>query len=379
MAQRIPAEVFPPGEFIREELEARGWDQNDLAEILGSYPRLVSEIITGKRAITPETAKKLAAALGTSAELWMNLESSYRLWRVKGRDESIARRAKLYAIAPVKEMLRRRWIEHTESAEVLERRVLDFFGIESVDHEPKFWPFAARTSLMASTPAQRAWLFRARRLASVSGVATRFTGALLGKAMAELPLLLHSPEEIRHVPRILAASGIRFLILEHLPQTRIDGACFWLDHHSPVVVLSLRYDRIDAFWHSLMHELEHVRRHDGLRAHQSLDTDLFGDRNQVGRPGLTDHEREVDDAAASSLIASTALDDFIARMKPLFSKQKIQRFAALHHVHPGIVVGQLQHRREIGWTHSREMLLKVRHLITDVALTDGWGQQVTLS
>jgi len=57
MTQRTPAEVFAPGEFIREELEVRGWSQNDLAAILGRPPRVVSEVVTGKRAITPETAK----------------------------------------------------------------------------------------------------------------------------------------------------------------------------------------------------------------------------------------------------------------------------------------------------------------------------------
>lgn len=71
-----PAEVFPPGEFLREELDGRGWTQADFAEILGRPPRLVNEIIQGKRRITPETANRLAAALGTSPEFWLHLEAS---------------------------------------------------------------------------------------------------------------------------------------------------------------------------------------------------------------------------------------------------------------------------------------------------------------
>ena len=73
MSARKPAEVFAPGEFLRDELEARGWTQQELAEILDRPPRLVSEIISAKRAITPETAKGLGEAFGTSAEYWMNL------------------------------------------------------------------------------------------------------------------------------------------------------------------------------------------------------------------------------------------------------------------------------------------------------------------
>ena len=71
--KHMPAEVFPPGEFIREELEERGWTQEDFAAILGRSPRLVNEVIMGKRGITPETANGLSAAFGTSAQFWMNL------------------------------------------------------------------------------------------------------------------------------------------------------------------------------------------------------------------------------------------------------------------------------------------------------------------
>src|SRR6266508_7021001 len=105
MAMRRPAEVFPPGEILKEELEARGWTQMDLAEIIGRHPNTVNEIVAGKRGISPETARALAAALGTSPELWMNLDAIYQLSRVRnGDDDAIARRAKLYAKAPVKDM-----------------------------------------------------------------------------------------------------------------------------------------------------------------------------------------------------------------------------------------------------------------------------------
>ena len=53
MNARMPAEGFPPGEFLREELEAREWSQQELADILDRPARLVSELISGKRAITP--------------------------------------------------------------------------------------------------------------------------------------------------------------------------------------------------------------------------------------------------------------------------------------------------------------------------------------
>jgi HTH-type transcriptional regulator / antitoxin HigA len=91
---RIAAEVFPPGDYIREELEARHWRQSDLAAVLGRPLPAINEMINGKKRITAETAKALALAFGTSAEVWLNLETAYRLSLAKDPDPKIARRAK---------------------------------------------------------------------------------------------------------------------------------------------------------------------------------------------------------------------------------------------------------------------------------------------
>jgi HTH-type transcriptional regulator/antitoxin HigA len=68
------------------------------------------------------------------------------------------------------------------------------------------------------------------------------------------------------------------------------------------------------------------------------------------------------------------LSGFIARVKPLYSKEAIKGFAARIGIHPGIVVGQLAFRGQIGFWHSREMLEKVRGIIRSTALVDGWSQ-----
>ena len=67
MTTRKIAEAFPPGEFIKDELEARGWLQTDLASIIGRNTGTISQIISGKQPINPELARALGAAFGTSA------------------------------------------------------------------------------------------------------------------------------------------------------------------------------------------------------------------------------------------------------------------------------------------------------------------------
>ena len=73
------ARTVAPGRILIRELEARSWTQKDLADIMGRPPQTINEIVRGTKRVTPEAALELAAALGTSAEFWTNLESNYRL------------------------------------------------------------------------------------------------------------------------------------------------------------------------------------------------------------------------------------------------------------------------------------------------------------
>src|ERR1017187_3900074 len=111
-----------------------------------------------------------------------------------------------------------------------------------------------------------AWLYRARQLGRALKVQGKFSAASLNSAVAQLAKLKRDVEEARHIPRVLSESGIRFLIVEPLPHTKIDGVCFWLDAGSPVIALSVRYDRIDWFWPTLMHEIAHVKNKDGMES-----------------------------------------------------------------------------------------------------------------
>ena len=184
------------------------------------------------------------------------------------------------------------------------------------------------------------------------------------------------PEEIRHVPRVLEECGVRLVFVESLPGGKIDGVCLWLNDKSPVIAVSLRFDRIDGFWHTLLHECAHVKHKDGLEAGGLLDLDLVGEGSGTveEKPAI---EKRADDFAADFSIQRSELDNFILRVRPLFSKTKIQGLSARLNVHQGIVIGQLQHRKAIPYSHSREMLAKVRHIVTEAALTDGFGSFLT--
>lgn len=374
--QHNPVEVFPPGEFIRDELEARGWEQRDLAEIMGRPERVVSELVSGKRSLTAETAQQLGEAFGTSAQVWLNLESAYQLHKLGKPGEAVSRRARLYTAAPIKDMVRRGWIVESDNVEVMESRVMRFFGVDSLDVRPNFFSAAARKSTSyvdEFTPAQQAWLFRARQLAQTLKP-TKFDARTFPAEVLGLRSLLANPDDVRQVPKALSSLGVRCVVVEHLPETRIDGACFWLDFKSPVVALSMRFDRIDSFWFTLMHELGHVAAGDGRDKALRPDIDLVVDSEAASKDeALPPEELAANQFASSVLVPPDEFENFISRVRPLFSKQKIEGFAALHKIHPGLVVGQLQHRRLIPFANLRASLIKVRATLLETVLYDGWG------
>ena len=373
MLNRVPAEIFPPGEFIREELEARGWTQGDLAQIMGRPLRLVNELIAGKKQITPETAHGLAKAFGDNDPLyWMNLDSAYRLARSGPADDAVAKRARLYSLFPVREMIKRRWIEPSANLDVIEHRVCRFFGIKSLDEPPCLAHAAKAARYDERTSLQYAWLYRAKNLAE--GVhSLPYSESKLRAALNTLRTLLAAPEEVRQVPHILANAGVRFVIVEFLPGAKIDGAAFWLGE-TPVIALSLRFDRVNNFWFVLRHEIEHILSRDGQ---VNIDIELTEElqRNE----DLPEEEVKANIAAAEFCVPSDELNDFILHVRPLYSEKRILLFAKRIGVHPGLVVGCLQLRNEITYTHFHKYMVKIRDLITDATLTDGWGNAPALA
>lgn len=370
MTARVPAEAFAPGEFLADELEARGWSQIELAEILGRPPRLVNEIIAGKRAITPETAMGLSAAFGTSPHYWMNLETSYQLSKAAIAEHAVTRRARLYARFPVKEMIKRGWIEVSENIEVLEGRFLEFFNMPSMDATPKFAHAARATSYEVEPDIARlAWLNRAERVARAVQVG-KYSDAALRRAIPELRACMQAIDEIRHVPAILAKAGVRFVVVEHLSKSKTDGACFWIGA-SPVIALSLRFDRVDNFWFNLFHEIDHVLNGEGK-------DDAIYELIEPDAVELPLCEQRANASASNYCVERRELEGFIARISPLFTKAAIVGFAMRLKVHPGVVVGQLHGRKAIQYSHHREMLQKVKDVITSSALTDGFGHKLPL-
>ena len=274
------------------------------------------------------------------------------------------------------EMIRRGWIRAKDVRDVVAVRseLMRFFQVNRIE-DIEILPHAAKKTNVNTpvTPVQLVWLYRVKQVASNMLVA-RYSPSNVSNAVPKLKSLLSAAEEIRKVPRILAESGIRFLIVEAIPSSKIDGVCFWLNEFSPVIALTMRFDRIDNFWFVLRHELEHVICGHGLDSTAMLDSDLEGDRAGTGD---VIEERIADAAAADFCVPQKMMDAFIARKAPLMREADIIAFSRMIKVHPGLIAGQLRHRTG-KYNLFGNHLAKVRSIITPNAITDGWGDLAPL-
>jgi HTH-type transcriptional regulator / antitoxin HigA len=366
--QGDPGDAVSPAEIIRAEMEKRGWSQSDLAYVLGVNSSAVNPILSGKRGISPDMAKALAIAFDVPAERFALAQAEWELRRARDPDPKVTARARVQAQYPMREMMRRGWIKEGDTGADLEAQLCRFFGVSNLADVPHLAHSAKRTEYSHIPPAQLAWLFRVRQIASEMPTPP-YSRASLAAGVDRMKEFLGHPEEVRHIPRLLHEVGIRFVIVEGLPGSKIDGVCFWLNKVSPVIGMSLRFDRIDNFWFVLGHECAHVLHGHGQNA-AIVDNEL----EQLTLE-LSEEEQIANRDAAEFCVPQEKIRSFYLRKKPLFAERDVLAFSKIMKVHPGIVVGQLQ--KLVGrYDLLRRHLVSVREHISGSALVDGWGDVV---
>jgi HTH-type transcriptional regulator / antitoxin HigA len=358
-----------PGVYIKEELEARNWNQRDLAFILNCPEQSLTLLLTGKKGVSLDMAKALGNAFNVNPQFFMNLQHAFDLEHAPEPNPGVAKRAAIQLAYPVREMIKRDWIK-TGDAAFLEAQVAKHFMVDDIRKTPHMMDqmAAKRTRYDEVPPEQLAWLFRVRHIAKVLPVPEYSETALRG-ILPKLKQFLKDPEEIKNVPRLLMECGVRFILVEPLPSSKIDGVCFWLNEKSPVIGMSLRYDRIDNYWFVLRHEIEHVLNKHGMGdGNEIIDVDIMA--QQVN---IAEEERIANRAAADFCVPIEKMDNFLNRKGAYVSRIDIAGFARLLNVHPGIVVGQF-HNRTGRYQLFKPYQVKIRHFAVSGAIVDGWGQ-----
>lgn len=347
----VLAEAFPAGGYLADELEARGWTQSEFAEIIGRPSQFVSEIISGKKEITRDSAAQIGAALGTSTELWLNLQDSYFLWKqkqnlgIQKQLEEVKLRARCNELAPVS-VLRRRGIITAKDPQGEAGQLSALFGMASVFDEPHL-PMAARRSNLSDpvTPVQQTWLACAYREAEKKQVEP-YDQSRLANLGVQLSRIVRQPDAFAELPQAFSAVGVRLVYVESFPSSKIDGASFLLND-TPVIALSGRGQRMDKVLFTLLHETAHV---------------MLG--HIEGGLVMDDAEGDVEAAMedeADFLASSWVQPHKMPRPPARIGHEWVAEVARENGIHPIVVTGQLQKAGKINW---RSALVKSAPTVT---------------
>lgn len=368
-----PLSVDHPGTFILEELEARDWSQVDLAYILDISPQQLSPILNGKQSITPDMATALGDAFDVPAEFFANLQKQYDLQNARRPDPGVRTRASWLAIFPVREMIKRGWIEDGDPA-LLDLQMTRFFGKNRVEDIPfigngEVIPHAARkANYDATTPMQYAWLHRVKKLAEALD-APPYSEQLLRQFLPRIRAHMIDKDDLNKIPEILFECGVPFALVEALPGSKIDGVTVWLDG-KPAIGMSTRLDRLDNFCFVLRHEIEHVLLGHGREASFTPVDEFTYDLEET--KNLPQEEIDANKAATEFLIPRKQLESFIDRKSPFISERDVLAFAARVEINPSVVVGQIQ-RKTQNYAWLRKYQKSIREYLFGWRCIDGWG------
>lgn len=327
-----------PVAAIEFRMEQGNLAPRDLIPFIGSRAK-VSEVLSGKRAITMPMARALHEHLGIPADVLLR-ESGVEL------DGPLADME--WTRFPVKAMAKLGWIpdrpDLVEHAEEIIRDLIDRAGGPDVAGAALYRKNNhARANAKMDPYALKAWCWQVMAKANEEPPKVSYKrGTVTLDFLKKVARLSSSEEGPRLAKEFLARHGIPLVIVQHLRKTHLDGAALRLGDGRPVVGLTLRYDRIDNFWFCLLHELAHVGRHlDNDKGNAFVD-DLTLRKVEGAREDP--REQQADDWAEEALIPKAAWEASPVRDHP--TPMGVMNLANALEIHPAIIAGRVRYEQQ---------------------------------
>lgn len=325
---------------MKGELKKRKMTQRQLAAAISLMPSHVSEIASNNRSISLPIAAKLQSFFDIPAKDWLDLQTKFRLSESEDAEEFRAaeRLSEYDEFVSIRTLL---------SGDVEARRMnsrdklttlMNEYGIGSVDDLREsigFFKRSEKTGLdvrMLNT-----WTFLARRESRQCGVTGNFDRSALNQIGNELSRVLHANENtVLRTSNVLSKYGIKFCIVKKVEHASVDGYSF-MEDRTPTIVVTKRFDRIDNFAFTVLHELYHVCRHLDKDGDQCISLEGYSSGN-------CKEEIDANDFAANMLIPAD-LWNTAPRVRPIPHEiQKVYtEWAKLHGLNEWIVLGRIAH------------------------------------
>ena len=319
-----------PIDAIRFRMEEQGLRQKDLALLLGGRNR-VSEILAGKRPLTLSAVRALSSALHIPADLLIREpEAPY------GVDDDVDKIS-----LPL--LAKSGWFSDEEISKLTIGDVVQRYL------KPKYGPlYLKQTLTFGSTPKTnktnlRLWVARIRELAenTKSARGTWHSDTLNEQFLVNVAKLSWTDSGPRLAKEFLTEKGIALVVLPALPRTKLDGAAMRGADGAPIIGLTLRHDRLDNFWFTLIHELVHAWKHITDSDIVITDEDIQDEQDEDAK------EAEANNFSREVFIPRSEWKRSDAFLRPSF--ENVIALANKLHVNPAVVAGRLR-REKVGYS-----------------------------
>lgn len=323
-----------PIEAIRFRMDQAGLAARDLIPLLGSRAK-VSEVLSGKRSLTLQMIRALHEHLRIPAEV---------LLRQPGASLPEIPMDLDWSRFPLAAMAKLGWIEpgrnlKDQAEEIIRDLMKRAGGAEALPTALYRKNDGARQNAKMDAYALKAWCYQLLAEARSTALPSTYRqGSITQDFARNLVRLSWLQEGPRLAKEFLANHGIHLIYLPHLPRTHLDGAALKLPDETPVIGLTLRYDRLDNFWFCLCHELAHVT----LHMQKGMDEAFFDDLSlgDVEEVETDDKEAEADQWAQEVLIPAEVWA--ASSVKEQATPTAVVELAHELGIHPAIVAGRVR-------------------------------------
>ena len=328
-----------PVEAIRFCMEQSNLKQRDLIPLIGSRAK-VSEVLSGKRAITMSMARALHEHLGIPADV---------LLRKPGGTFENPLSDIQWSRFPLREMAKRKWIPDAPDLEAHAEK-----SVGEMMRKAGGWDETRAAALFRKNDhryvnsktdsyALKAWCLQVLVTATKNPPPANYrSGTVTPDFLNKVARISRSENGPRLAKEFLEKHGISLVTLKHLPRTYLDGAALRLGDDRPVIGLTLRHDRIDSFWFCLLHELAHLGLHMDKDDGEAFVDDLT--LRETGAAARDSKEAQADQWAEEALIPESVWETSEARLRP--TAMAVIDLANFLNIHPAIVAGRVRRERD---------------------------------
>lgn len=346
-----PKWLSPPGDTIADLMKERSVSLDSLASRLACQSFELQDMLVGETRLTTRLAGALAEHLGGSKEFWLRRDSLY--WEDREKVDIESASTDWLQTLPIRDMRRWGWLGNASTKEEILSSCLAFFGVQDVlswhlRYKSLLQKAAFRTSPTYSSASASvlAWLrqgeIQAERIHCAPWDPTGLERSL--PALRKLTRQRLPSSFLPEITCICAANGVAFSLARCPSGCRASGAARFLGSGKASITLSFRYLTDDHFWFTLFHEIGHLL--------------LHSDKSLFIEDGAAADLRE---SEANGFASCTLIPEELAEELPKIPTDRlsVRAFARRAGVSPGIVVGQLQHRKQL--RHNELNMLKVHY------------------